>query len=131
MINSPDGTPLPSPGPKSRKVYILLAVLFGTVGVHNLYAARWREGAIQGVLGVFSLWVGWLGTMHLMKMFQNGLPDASDPDAMEALQQSLIQGASASSWVDTASTVAFLVVAVWVMIDIFRVKTDGAGRAMR
>jgi len=116
--------------PKSRKVYIVLAALLGTAGIHNFYARRWWPGAIQFVLGGFSLWVGWVGFKHLLNLLGNGLPDAGDPEAMEALQQTLIQGATGGSWIDIASTVAFVAVAVWVLIDIFGVKRDGAGNPM-
>jgi TM2 domain-containing membrane protein YozV len=36
--------------PKSRKIYIILGLLFGWFGLHNLYAKRNNVGATQMIL---------------------------------------------------------------------------------
>jgi TM2 domain-containing membrane protein YozV len=44
--------------PKSRAIYVLLALLLGGLfGLHNFYARRWVEGVIQLIL---TLVTGWL-----------------------------------------------------------------------
>ena len=48
---------------KSRTVYIILAVLLGTLGIHNFYAGFTKKGIIQLVL---TLLVGWLGVALLI-----------------------------------------------------------------
>ncbi len=42
---------------KSRAVYIVLAVLFGGLGIHNFYAERFGRGVIQLVLTVLFFWL--------------------------------------------------------------------------
>lgn len=41
---------------RNRGVYIILAILLGTLGIHNFYAGRLAQGAIQLVL---TLTLGW------------------------------------------------------------------------
>ena len=43
--------------PKSRGVYIVLGLLFGLLGVHNFYANRRVQGAMQLLI---TLALGWL-----------------------------------------------------------------------
>ena len=39
--------------PKSRAAYILLGMLFGWVGLHNLYAGRYFRAVLQAAITVF------------------------------------------------------------------------------
>jgi TM2 domain-containing membrane protein YozV len=41
--------------PPSRGLYIILALLFGSLGVHNFYAGRHTIGAIQVILWVVAI----------------------------------------------------------------------------
>jgi len=115
------------PRPKSRKIYILLAAVAGTLGIHNFYARRWLAGWIQLALGGFSLAVGMNGLRNFLNQFQSGTLDLSDPEAMQAFFSTVFQGVG---WVATASTAAFVIVGVWVLLDIFAVKQDGAGNPL-
>ena len=49
---------------KSRIVYIILAILFGEIGVHNFYAGYIGRGAAQLLITVLTFgllfWVSWL-----------------------------------------------------------------------
>jgi TM2 domain-containing membrane protein YozV len=38
--------------PKSRAVYIVLAILLGSIGVHNFYAGYYGRGIVQLILGL-------------------------------------------------------------------------------
>lgn len=51
--NGPQAPYYPYP-PKSRATYILLAVLFGALGVHNFYARRSACGIIQLLITILS-----------------------------------------------------------------------------
>jgi TM2 domain-containing membrane protein YozV len=42
--------------PKSRGIYIILGLLFGTLGIHNFYAGRYGVGAAQCILTVLLCW---------------------------------------------------------------------------
>ena len=42
--------------PKSRKIYIILGLLFGWFGLHNLYAKRNNVGAVQLILFLMFFW---------------------------------------------------------------------------
>lgn len=48
-------TPAPFVLPKSRSTYVLLAILMGTLGVHNLYAGYTIRGIIQLLITLLSL----------------------------------------------------------------------------
>lgn len=48
------GYPIP---PKSRIVYILLALFFGGLGVHNFYAGRSGAGVAQLLITLFLFWL--------------------------------------------------------------------------
>ena len=39
---------------KSRKIYIVLAVFFGRLGIHNFYAGYTKKGIIQLAIGMLS-----------------------------------------------------------------------------
>lgn len=43
--------------PKSRGIYIILALFFGCFGVHNLYAGRYRTGGIQILVTILGMLV--------------------------------------------------------------------------
>lgn len=77
--NNPAGAPhgippqnivLP-PAQKSRTVYIVLALFFGCLGVHNFYAGRNGEGVAQLLLSVLTLGVGTIltGPWALINIF--------------------------------------------------------------
>ena len=116
-----------SPRLKSRKLYIVLAAVVGTLGVHNFYAGRWRAGVAQLVLGGFSLGVGMKGFSDFMHQLQSNPPDFSDPMAAQAFVSTALEG---TGWLATASTAAFVIVGVWVVVEIFAVKRDGAGNRL-
>src|SRR5262245_11285555 len=42
--------------PRSRGIYIILAILFGSLGIHNIYAKRYALGAFQFALFVLTFW---------------------------------------------------------------------------
>ena len=44
-------------GPKSRLIYILLALFLGIFGIHNFYAGYWGKGLIQLLLTLFSFFL--------------------------------------------------------------------------
>lgn len=48
-------TPVPFVLPKSRSTYVLLAILMGTLGVHNFYAGYTIRGIIQLLITLLSL----------------------------------------------------------------------------
>src|SRR5262249_52022542 len=43
--------------PKSRGVYIVLALLLGGLGIHNFYAGRIGPGITQLLLMIFTFWL--------------------------------------------------------------------------
>jgi TM2 domain-containing membrane protein YozV len=43
--------------PKSRGIYIILAILLGALGIHNFYAGHYARGAGQFCLTLFLGWV--------------------------------------------------------------------------
>ena len=69
---------------KSRSAYIILAVLFGTLGIHNFYAGHNSKGIAQLLI---ALLLGWL-------------------------------------------VIPIFIIWIWVLIEIFTVKKDGANRLM-
>jgi len=97
------------------------------VGVHNFYVGRWRVGVAQLVLGGFSLGMGVKGFFDFMQQLQSNPPDFSDPMAAQAFVSTALQG---TGWLATASTAAFVIVGVWVVVEIFAVKRDGAGNPL-
>ena len=44
------------PAPKSRLVYCILGILFGTLGVHNFYSGHTKPGLIKLILTVLLCW---------------------------------------------------------------------------
>lgn len=54
---TPTAAPTTTP-PKSRLVYILLALFLGGLGVHNFYAGRKKQAIIQLVLTITLCWTG-------------------------------------------------------------------------
>ena len=126
-MSFPDSPDMASPRLKSRKLYIVLAAVVGTVGVHNFYVGRWREAWAQLVLGGFSLVEGVKGFDNFMNQLQTNPPDLSDPLVAQATLSAALGG---GGWIATASTAAFVIVGVWVVVDIFAVKRDGAGNRL-
>lgn len=53
-----DTPPPVASAPKSRTTYILLALFFGVIGVHNFYSGHKKDGIIKVVL--FFLCIGLL-----------------------------------------------------------------------
>ncbi len=49
-------TTTPATQPKTRLIYILLAIFLGQLGIHNFYAGRTKAGVIQLVLTVVFCW---------------------------------------------------------------------------
>ena len=47
--------------PKSRLVYILLALFFGGLGIHNFYAGYGGRGAVQLLITLFLAWLFGIG----------------------------------------------------------------------
>ena len=78
IVNQSVAIPISS---KSRVVYIVLALIFGLLGVHNFYAGRTGSGIAQLLL---TLTIGWLA-------------------------------------------VPIVIVAIWVLVEILSVNTDGRG----
>lgn len=68
---------------KSRGVYIILALFFGMIGIHNFYAGRFGVGAAQ------------IATILILGWF----------------------------------VVGFVIVGIWVLVELFVVTEDGAGNA--
>ncbi len=52
-------TPPPATAPKSRLIYIILAIFLGTLGIHNFYAGYTGKGIAQLLLTLLS--AGFLG----------------------------------------------------------------------
>jgi TM2 domain-containing membrane protein YozV len=48
--------PLVVKSPKRRLTYIILGLLLGMIGVHNLYAGRRGEGTVQLILFLMFFW---------------------------------------------------------------------------
>jgi len=53
-ILEPDGAGAP---PTSRLTYIVLAVILGSLGVHNFYAGKNKEGLLQLIISISSVFV--------------------------------------------------------------------------
>ena len=79
--NNGNGNAAPNMVPKSRLVYILLALFLGALGIHNFYAGFGGRGAVQLLI---TLLLGWCG-------------------------------------------IGFIIVGIWVLIEIFVVNTDARG----
>lgn len=56
---------------KSKAKYVLLALTFGYLGVHNFYAGRYCKGGIQLCLSAFAGWMYWVPVM-LMQLWALG-----------------------------------------------------------
>lgn len=69
---------------KSRGIYVILGIFFGLLGIHNFYAGRFLQGAIQAVLVI----------------------------------------------VTGILIVPAVLVLIWVIVELFVVRTDGAGRPL-
>ncbi|MDR1146227.1 MAG: TM2 domain-containing protein [Verrucomicrobiales bacterium] len=58
QIVSPSApAPASAPVPKSRAAYVLLAIFFGGLGIHNFYAGRMNQATAQLLMGLFCLGV--------------------------------------------------------------------------
>lgn len=53
-----DTPPAIASAPKSRTVYILLAVFLGAYGVHNFYAGDKKAGLIKLLVSVLTCFIG-------------------------------------------------------------------------
>lgn len=69
---------------KSRGIYIILAIFFGMIGIHNFYAGRYGRGAAQLVITAV---LGWF-------------------------------------------VIGLVITALWCLVDMFTVTTDGDGHRM-
>lgn len=87
---------------KSKIVYRILALLLGSLGIHNFYAGLKKRGLIELILGL----VLWGISMHLM--FKE-VP-------LDELQS-------------IANTIKFLRILpyIWIIFDMCKVKADGNG----
>lgn len=111
--------------PRSRTAYIILALLGGSSGWHNFYAGRWVQGALQLLLTLPSLWVAaqW---MKEIAPIAAGLSDA-DPSSLVDEITALVQ----TGIPDSPLLLGAVASGIWATLDIFLVKTDGAGRRLR
>lgn len=69
---------------KSRGIYIILAIFFGMIGIHNFYAGRYGRGAAQFLITAI---LGWF-------------------------------------------VIGLFITAIWCIVDMFTVTTDGDGHRM-
>jgi TM2 domain-containing membrane protein YozV len=53
-----DTPPAIASAPKSRTVYILLAIFFGAYGVHNFYAGDKKAGLIKLLVSLLTCFIG-------------------------------------------------------------------------
>jgi TM2 domain-containing membrane protein YozV len=53
-----DTPPAVASAPKSRTVYILLAIFFGAYGVHNFYAGDKKAGLIKLLVSLLTCFIG-------------------------------------------------------------------------
>ena len=42
--------------PCKHVIYVFLAIFFGTLGIHNFYAKRWKEGICQAVISIIGIY---------------------------------------------------------------------------
>lgn len=49
----------------SRGVYIVLALLFGSIGIHNFYAKKYVMGIVELLLPIFTFGIGLMVTIPL------------------------------------------------------------------
>ncbi len=120
------GAPL-DPGrgrPPSRAVYIALAVIGGSTGLHNFYARRFWQGAVQCALALPALWIAERGMLGLTPLFLQAVQ--GDFSAAETIALDL-PGLLPSPWLVAGAAVSSL----WAAVEIFAVKTDGRGRPLR
>jgi hypothetical protein len=87
--------------PVSRGVYVLLALVFGGIGVHNLYARRTTAAIAQFVIF----------TVGIVLALTDTIPGGVVPWGM---------GSTISGWL-----------ALWMFFDVFCVQEDGNGKLMR
>jgi hypothetical protein len=92
------------PQRKSKNLYVLLGLLLGTFGVHNMYAKR-EQAAIQFVIALFSIIMS-VSTIH---------SNNSDEQGVAAL----------------IGTLGFIACGIWALCDICSVETDGDGVPFR
>ncbi len=95
---------------QSKKVYAILAILLGTLGIHNFFAGHKKRAIIELVLGVV-LWVVTMVVMANIVQVRGDMAYVLESDmgtykAMQALR---------------------FVPLIWAFIDIFKVKADGNG----
>jgi len=91
-----------TPVPASWWVYVLLALLFGGIGVHNLYARRRRAAAAQ--FGLFAAGVLWTVALDIIDVTPFG-----------SFSRSPVAG-----WLT-----------LWMFYDVCCVREDGHGNWMR
>ena len=121
-VSPPEAGP---PSPRSRAAYIVLALLLGTFGVHNLYAGRWISGLLQSVLTAPSLWLmaGWMKQIQPLAASLSGDDPAAALDNIAALAQAGVPS--------SPLLLGAVVSGIWAALDLFLVKTDGQGRRLR
>jgi hypothetical protein len=99
---------------KSRGVYIILGIFFGTLGIHNFYAGYNSKGASQIIVWIIAFVAEMAGMMHREPGFNpassgNALYD--DPlSALPALGFCLL-----------------MVLLIWVILDLWETTTDAKG----
>ena len=87
---------------KSKKVYIILGILLGGLGIHNFYAGLKKRGLIELILGLV-LW-----GISISLMFKEFPLDEL---------QSILATIKALR----------LIPYIWIIFDLIKVKTDGNG----
>jgi TM2 domain-containing membrane protein YozV len=110
---------------RSRTAYIVLALLGGSSGWHNFYAGRWMQGGLQLLLTLPSLWVAAQWMKEIAPLAAT-LSNADAPDLASNVT-ALIQIGLPSS----PLLLGALASGIWATLDIFLVKTDGAGLPLR
>ncbi len=119
--NNNDKTTYPYPNPqptpimssvhvaKSRGLYIMLGLLFGWLGVHNLYAGHIRRGIAQFITSTIGFVLAWVGTAaiaFLLLRIGASMPLAFGPAFVPAY---------------------ILGVWIWVITDLITINRDGSG----
>lgn len=87
---------------KSKKVYFILGLLLGSLGIHNFYAGLKKRGLIELILGL----ILWGISIHLM--FKE-VP-------LDELRSIL-----------TMIKAVRLIPYIWIIFDLIKVKADGNG----
>jgi len=86
--------PISSHAPRSKALYVFMAIMFGFVGAHNFYAKRTGVGFAQAAFLILALFV-------------------------------------AATPIGIVSVLLLLALILWILVEIFVVKTDGYGVKMQ